>query len=289
MASNSSQGTSNKEQDELDGSGNIAVSKDEQSQIDERARPNAIVVHEIIRQEGDEELKRPFAALAFSGLAAGLSMGFSLVAESVMSAELPHAQWRPLVANLGYTVGFIIVIGGRQQLFTENTLTPVLPFLNKPTLKNLALVLRLWAIVLTANLIGSLIFAFTLSHSDAFNSDIREQFGRIAIETLSGSSLLHFVKGIFAGWILALVVWILPAAESKLAVVMILTYVVGIAGFSHVIAGSTETMYLVLTSHSTWSAYFCRFMLPTLIGNTVGGVTLVAALNYGQVAPEQKK
>src|SRR5579863_122394 len=91
--------------------------KIEERQVQERVAIGAHVVHETIRREGEEELCRPASALAWSGLAAGLSMGFSLVAEGLLAAGLPRASWTPLVAKLGYSVGFLIVVLGRQQLY----------------------------------------------------------------------------------------------------------------------------------------------------------------------------
>src|SRR5277367_621318 len=106
----------------------------EEKKVEERLAISPSVVYETIRREGEEELHRTPAALAWSGLAAGLSMGFSLVAEALLAAYLPHATWTPLISKFGYCVGFLIVILGRQQLFTETTLTVILPLLSKPVL-----------------------------------------------------------------------------------------------------------------------------------------------------------
>ena len=267
----------------------LELSKQEETQVEELARPNALVVHEVIREEGEHELRRPMSGLAWSALAAGLSMGFSLVAEALLESHLPDARWRPLIANLGYSVGFLIVITGRQQLFTETTLTPVLPVLNRPQLKVLGKLLRLWAVVLAANLVGADLFAVAIAHTGVFGAEMQHSFRHLGDMALEGSGLLHFIRGIFAGWLIALVVWLLPSSEdSRLAVIIILTYLVGLAGLSHVIAGSVEVLYLVTTDAASWSAYFLQFLLPTLAGNTLGGVTLVAALNYGQVAAHTK-
>src|SRR5579864_2814438 len=121
--------------------------KIEEKQVQERVAIGAHVVHETIRREGEEELKRPSSALAWSGLAAGLSMGFSLVAEGLLAAGLPHAPWATLISKLGYSVGFLIVVLGRQQLYTETTLTVVLPLLSRRNLSTAISVLRLWTIV----------------------------------------------------------------------------------------------------------------------------------------------
>lgn len=244
------------------------------------------MIHEVIREEGDDELSRPAVGLALSALAAGLAMGFSPLTESVLNSHLPDVPWRPLISKLGYVVGFLIVITGRQQLFTENTLTPVLPLLTKPKLKTLGRLMRLWGIVLAANLVGTLAFAWVIGNTATFGPDVRHGFHELGTKAFEGSFGLHILRGIFAGWLIALVVWMLPSADSgRLAVIIIITYIVGLAGLSHVIVGSVETMYLVTTGAASWSAYLGDFLVPVLLGNILGGVTLVAALNFGQVAP----
>src|SRR6202034_4806255 len=142
----------------------------EQKQVEDRVAIGANVVYEAIRREGDDELHRPPAALAWSAFAAGLSMGFSFVAEALLTTYLPNQPWVPLISRAGYSVGFLIVILGRQQLFTENTLTVILPLLLDTTLKMLLRVMRLWGIVLAANLVGTCIFAFSIAHLPVFEA-----------------------------------------------------------------------------------------------------------------------
>jgi formate/nitrite transporter FocA (FNT family) len=137
----------------------------EQQQADDRSAPSGKIVYKAILKEGEEELERSSSALFWSGLAAGLSMGFSMIAEGLLSAYLPDTHWRPLVAKFGYSLGFLIVILGRQQLFTENTLTPILPLLQKKDAKTAGNVLRLWTVVLVANLIGALAMAFVCART----------------------------------------------------------------------------------------------------------------------------
>lgn len=106
----------------LPADGSTITTRVEQKQVEQRIAIGAHVVYETIRREGEDELHRPGAALAWSALAAGLCMGFSFIAEALLMSHLPDAPWRPLISRLGYCVGFLIVILGRQQLFTENTL-----------------------------------------------------------------------------------------------------------------------------------------------------------------------
>lgn len=265
------------------------LSRSEIREVEERRPPRAAVIFETIRRDGDEELNRPALSLAFSGLAAGMSMGFSLGAMGILRAMLPDASWRPLVESFGYTVGFVIVILGRQQLFTENTLTAVLPLLDSPDkLKTLVKIARLWAIVLAANIAGAFVFALVAAHTDAFAPAVRTAFASIAHQSIAGSdfgSLL--VRAVFAGWLIALVIWLMPSAEqSRPLILVLITYVVGIGGFAHIVAGSVEVLYLVVIGHVTFLAYAAGFALPVFLGNVIGGVAFVAMLNYGQVVAE---
>jgi len=272
--------------DERDGA-TVSLSPAERGEAKRRTALRAAVVFETVRREGQQELERPSAALAFSGLAAGLSMGFSLVASGVIRASLPPTHWRGLLENLGYTLGFLIVVLGRQQLFTENTVTAIIPLLDAPDKRTRFFqVVRLWSIVLLTNLAGALLFALALTHTNAFDPEVKQAFLEIGQHALSFGFGTVLVKGVFAGWMIALMVWLLPAAErSKVSVIVIVTYVVGLAGLSHIIAGSVEAMYAVVSGSESWGHYLLGFLLPVFIGNSAGGVLFVSMLSYAQVAP----
>lgn len=266
----------------------VQLSRDEEHEVRKRSSLRAAVVFETVRREGETEISRPALALVFSGLAAGLSMGASLVGTGVLEAYLPDAPWRPLVANLGYTLGFLIVILGRQQLFTENTLTAILPVLDDPNkaLKFLQMA-RLWGIVLITNLVGAAIFAEVVAKTAMFDPHVKAVFLTIGLHALQPTFGEIVWRGILAGWLIALVVWLLPAADAqRVWIIVIITWLVGAAGLSHIIAGSVEALYAVAAGDWSWSAYFVNFLLPVFIGNSIGGVGLVAILNYGQVVPE---
>jgi len=256
-------------------------------EIEHQSRPNAALIHETIRAEGTSELERDSLPLALSALAAGLSMGFSLIVEGKLRAVLPEGYLRDLGSPLGYTVGFLIVVLGRQQLFTENTLTPILPLLHNRDAKTLVQVARLWVIVLAANVVGAILAATAIAHAGAFDGSLLGVFDNIGRGTVRESFQGTFVHAVYAGWMIALMVWLLPGAEtSRTFIIVVITYIVAVMGFSHIIAGTVDCAYAVERGVATWSQFAWRFFAPTVIGNIVGGVALVAALNYGQVAPE---
>jgi formate/nitrite transporter FocA (FNT family) len=249
--------------------------------------PRPLVIHEIVRQQGEEELARPAGALAVSAFAAGRSMGFSFLVMAMVRAHLPEAPWRLLVASPGYATGFLIVILGRQQLFTESTLTAILPVLTRPSLGSLAAAARLWSIVLAANLAGTWLFAFVLSHEGIFAPEIWEALKGIAADAARATLVASVMKAIMAGWLIALMVWLLPGAGSaRLLVILILTTIVALGTMPHIIAGSVEAAWAVLIGETPLAAYFRDFLLPTVVGNTLGGVALTALLNHAPLAVE---
>ena len=256
----------------------------EEQEVQQRSSPSGKIVYKAISKEGEEELERSSSALFWSGLAAGLSMGFSMIAEGILTSFLPDEHWRPLVAKFGYSAGFLIVILGRQQLFTENTLTPILPFLQKKAKATIANVLRLWSIVLVANLIGALLVALVAALTNIFDPDVRHAFSEMGNKAIEPGFGLILLRGIFAGWLIALMVWLLPFAETaRVWVIIILTYLIGIGYMSHVIAGAVEVFTLAAMGGTSWGAALGGFILPALIGNVIGGVTLVAMLNHAQI------
>lgn len=260
--------------------------REEQEAI-KRSSPRAVVVHEAIRKEGEEEITRPAQSLAWSGLAAGLAMGLSMMADGLIRAGLPDAPWRDLVASLGYTIGFLVVVLGRQQLFTENTVTAVLPFLYAMDLKTLGAVARLWGIVLATNLVGTLLFATGAGLTNAFDEETRRSFLEIGRHMAEPGFWTTFTRAVIAGWLIALMVWLLPAAGSaKFLVIVTLTYLIAVADLAHVIAGSTEVAYAAIVGAVGWSEYAVGFVLPALLGNIIGGVVFVAILNHAQVEQE---
>jgi formate/nitrite transporter FocA (FNT family) len=264
------------------------LSETEEHEAEERMHPRAQVLYEAIRREGEYELDRPASALAWSGLAAGLSMGFSLLAQGLLRAYLPEAPWARLIVSLGYCVGFVVVIVARQQLFTENTLTPVIPFLAHKDARTFWKVLRLWSIVFVCNLAGTFAVAAALHSGHAFSEQVRGAFAAIARQATEGSAAEHFARAIFSGWLIALMVWMLAGASARAFVVIVISYIVGLGDLSHVIAGSTEAVYAALEGELAPLAYFTRFVLPVGLGNVLGGVALVALLAHAQVAADEK-
>ena len=261
------------------------LSDREIEEADDRSSTSAKVVHEAIRLEGTEELVRPSSSIGWSGLAAGLTMGCSMIAQGLLQARLPDASWRELVASFGYSLGFVFVTMGRQQLFTETTLTVMLPLLHKS--HDLADVIRYWAIVFAANIVGTIVFAAAVSIPTIFPADLSQAFTDLGVKAVEPGFAGVLVKGVFAGWLIALMVWLMPAASSaKFFVIVAVTWLIAAAHFSHVIAGSVEGAFAAMHGAIGWDRYVTGLLLPAFIGNSVGGVVFVALLNHAQVKEE---
>ena len=248
---------------------------------------HAAGVYEVVRLEGQRELNRPLLSLFWSGVGAGISIGFSFLAEAIIAANLPDAGWAPLVENLGYSVGFLIVILGHQQLFTENTLTAVLPAMANPSRKWLIGIVNLWCVVLVANVIGCFIFAVGVAYAPVTNGATDAALAAIVSHLMEFTASEMFFRGIVAGWIIAALVWMLPSCEgSEAFVIILMTYLIALGDFTHIIAGSAEVIYGMLVMDVTLTSAVFQFFIPTLAGNVVGGTVLFALLAYAQVRRE---
>jgi formate/nitrite transporter FocA (FNT family) len=263
------------------------ISETEVRDVEEMSTPRTPVIYEVVRRQGDEEMERPATSLWWSGIAAGVSMSFSLVTEAALEAHVPDSAWKPLITSAGYTVGFLIIVLGRQQLFTESTITVVLPVLKELTARNLWRLSRLWAIVLIANLLGTLMAAAFWNYLPAMPRELYPAALKVSHKLAELTWPETFVHGIGAGFLIAAMVWMIPAAESaKFWVIGLMTYVIAVAGFTHIIAGSTEAYLLGFSGEWAWWQVILGFIVPTLLGNIVGGTALFAAISHAQVMEE---
>jgi len=264
-----------------------SLSYQEREQLQEHVKPRAAVVYEIIRTEGESELRRPFSALWWSGVAAGISIGLSFLTEAALAAHLPPSEWTPIIAKLGYAVGFLIVILGHQQLFTENVLTAVLPVISRRSTAWLGKMLRLWIIVLAANVVGCLVFAAFCAYVPVVGAETTAELRQIVSHLMANTPFEMFVKGIGAGWIIAALVWILAANQGdEFLIITLLTYLIALFGFTHIVAGSAEAIYGYLIGQIRLEQVAAGFFLPTLAGNVFGGTVLFSVLSYAQVREE---
>ena len=248
-----------------------------EEEIIDRAAPPGEIVYEAVYAEGEHELTRNKRGARVIRTRGRPFHGILDGSEALLQFYLPQARWTPLVTKLGYSVGFLIVILGRQQLFTKNTLTVILPLLRKKKISMLGNVGATLGDRLCTNLIGAFAFAWLLGHTNMFEENVRAIFAKMGESAIQPDFVTLVLRGTFAGWLIALMVWLLPFAESaRIWVIIILAYVVGLANFPHVIAGNVETFYLVTTGGLSFADCVMKYLFPTLIGNVIGGVALVA-------------
>jgi len=257
----------------------------EKIELDEERLPSrAMAIHEHIRQDGEKELERDAMALFWSAIAAGLSMGSSLLAKGIFHVQLEGVPGGFLLENLGYTFGFIIVIMARQQLFTENTVTAVLPVMQNPGWGNFALMVRLWGVVLLGNLLGTAIAAWAFEYMPVFDEETRDAFVKIGMDVMKNTPLEMFSNAILSGWIIATMVWMFPSAGSaKIVVIVLMTWLIALADTTHIVVGAVEIFYLVFNGTVHWSEFIWPFALPTLAGNICGGTFIFALLSHAQI------
>ncbi|MEM8852358.1 MAG: formate/nitrite transporter family protein [Pseudomonadota bacterium] len=266
---------------------NMNLSYTEERDALERAGPRAPVVYAAISARGNEEMRRPLISLAGSGVSAGLVIMVSVVAEGLLHMVLPEFAGRSAVSDIGYTLGFIIVILGRMQLFTEDTVTPVLPLLAHPSAIAFARTGRLWVVVFAANLVGTFIAALMLTKGGIVTAEQLEAILYVSAKVQNHGPLDTMLLAIPAGFLIAALVWCMPSARgNELLLIFFITYAIALGDFAHVIAGSGEAFLLLLNGQADLRFVFVGYIAPAFAGNVLGGTVLFATLAYVQVMEE---
>jgi formate-nitrite transporter family protein len=252
----------------------------------ETKRLTAPQIFEAATENARAELNRSWRSLAFSGLAGGITLGLTAIGVASVRALLGNGGWQELVSYLLYPAGFIAVIIGRSQLFTENTLYPVVLVLDER--KHLLNTLRLWAVVFASNILGALAFALLAVRTEALRPEISRALIELGQNIAPGSFGHLFWSGVVGGWLIALVAWMVTASHwtiGQVAMIWLLTFILGVGQFAHCVVSSCEILAAVLAGSVSVGAYLHWLMAATL-GNIVGGVGIVSMLNYGQVRHE---
>lgn len=257
--------------------------------VEDLKAADATELHRAVREAGEEELDRPFAALFWSALAAGFAINTSLIVEAALHRDLPDVAWRGLVVSLGYPIGFLIVILGRMQLFTESTVTAMLPLVTRPSWWALRRTMRLWGIVLGANLVGTGIAAGLIAVGVLGDDSLRVAAIEISERITELGPWATFLNAIPAGFLIAVLAWTLPnARDQAFWIILAITYAVAIAGFSHSVVGSDEAFLLAFTGHVGWTEALFALIAPAVLGNLVGGAGLFAVLAHAQVRSDKE-
>jgi len=255
-------------------------------------RFSAVEIHDNILEPAKQEMDRPASSLLWSSLASGMVIGFSFLASAFASGLPSDEKLAHAAASAAYPLGFIFVVMARSELFTENTLDPVVPLLEQRNPETLMKLLRMWALLLIGNMIGALIFGWFLARTPIVTADLHPHLQKIAEQTTSGGFGTVLYAGVFAGWLIALMSWVLAATHStaaQLALVWLCTAPISAFHFRHSIAGSVEAFYQAAAGQAGWGTMLGNFVVPAVLGNAIGGVLLVALLNYGQVAEEKEE
>ncbi len=243
--------------------------------------------HEIfsnVQATATREMERSSLGLFFSGLSGGLNISFGFMAVAAVNAHAPD-PWKTLLATLAYPLGFLLVILPRAQLFTENTLTPVLLVLNRPGRETIMGTGRIWGVVLVANLLGAFIVALVLAKLTVGTRLDPTVLRDVALHSYRGSWGGIFLRGVFGAWLVALLVWMLHAGATPLGeaiLIWLTTAMIYLGGFNHSIAGAVEGLFLANSGAITYLEWLVNFQLPVTLGNAFGGVVFVALVNYGQ-------
>jgi formate-nitrite transporter family protein len=261
----------------------------ESDAVNEASKLSARLVYYVVLREGEEELTRPNTSLAWSGVTAGVLISFSIMAEAIFVAHLPNASWSPIVADIGYTFGFLLVILSRMQLFTENTITTVLPLLTRRDRATAFAVARLWTLVFAANLVGCVLAAAFFVFTAALPPEVATAMAEISRNAVSAGAGENFMRAIPAGVLIAALVWMISSGDHEnFLIILVFTWLIAAGDFQHVVAGAVEMSYAVLAGDEELWSLVIRYLLPVLAGNIVGGTLVFTLTAWGQVSQEVK-
>ena len=233
------------------------------------------------------EYKRSNRGLFISALSAGLEIGFSIFLMGVLftlfhgqvSNEILH-----VLISIAYPVGFIFVIIGRSELFTEHTTLAILPVLNKTTSAKSLFIL--WGIILSGNLIGGYIFGALLVYFAPASGIISiEAFAHLAHKVIDIPLQMILISAIMAGWLMGLLSWLVASSQetiSRLFIIVLITVTIGIGGLHHSIVGSIEVFSGLLIDPTIGIMDYLSFEAVSILGNVLGGVFFVGIMKYGQ-------
>ena len=259
----------------------------DQQEAEERSAPSARVVHAAVLEQGGDELTRPASSLFWSAFAAGIAITASLWASGALHHYLPAETWAEAVADLGYPIGFLVVILGRLQLFTEHTAVAVLPVIRNPGAAALGRLARLWAIVFAANMLGAAAAAALVAYGHVQSAETLKGMVAVSAKLLERTPVETLMQAIPAGFLVASIAFIRSATDgSGFWVVFAITYTISLAGFAHVVAGASEAFLLAWLGEASWTWALSGFVLPALLGNIIGGTGLFAVLAHAQVKDE---
>ena len=239
-------------------------------------------IFEPLVEEGEGQLQRSALDLAISGSIAGLDIGFGPLAMAVVAGRLHQAFGLDITraiffGSFLYPLGFIFVIMGRSELFTENTLTPVAGILSgQGTIGKLA---RRWGIVLGCNIVGTIAFSIFVAHVEVVFDPYKAVYREMGLTLIGHSFLQATLAGIFGGWLVALVAWLLQAAKNNVAhllIIYVTTYLLVALQLYHCVIGSIEVLLAMFAGAPiTWAMWLTAFLIPAVLGNAIGGVVFV--------------
>ncbi|MCL9812654.1 formate/nitrite transporter family protein [Natranaeroarchaeum aerophilus] len=244
-------------------------------------RFSADEVYQRIVVAADEEITASGRELFFSGIAAGFAITITFLLYASVSATTDSK----FVASLLYPLGFLYIIIGGYQLYTENTLPPVTLTLER--LASIPALFRHWTIVLAGNFAGGTIGAIVLTWGGVFDPAAATEALEISRHAMEVGWWSLFFKAVFAGLIVAGVVWVGFASRDTISRIVI-TYLaflgIPLGGLFHVVVTYTEVLYLIFHGELALLPGVTGIVVPVLLGNTIGGVALVTIVNYFQTS-----
>ncbi len=227
-----------------------------------------------IVDQGEQRLGRDWSAMLATGLMAGLEVGIGILAMLVV-IERTGSQ---MLGGVAFSVGFLALLLGHSELFTEGFLIPV-----TTTVAGRARwvdLLRFWAVTLVTNLIGGWVITW-------FAIQGFPQIRATAVKSASGFidagiGVRSLALGVLAGAVITLMTRMQHGTESEPArIVASVASAFVLAGMPlfHSILDSLVIFAALHTGHTRFGYLdWLGWLGWAVLWNMVGGIGLVTLL-----------
>ena len=243
-------------------------------------------------KEGSRRLQRGTLGMASTGVIGGVDVMIGIMALTVVSGALAVVVPEP-VAHVGgslvFGVGFVLIILGRSELFTENFLVPIAPVLRR--LAPVSAVARLWTVTALANLVGIFVLAAIFTRAGLVPPETLDAAGKVADTFAERDFIAALLSAIIAGTVMTLFTWIATAVEldvARIGIALIVGFILAAPSLNHAIVGFGEMSFGLLagtTSSAEWIDVAQNFPVSVL-GNLIGGLGFVTLARVLQVQGE---
>jgi formate/nitrite transporter FocA (FNT family) len=245
-------------------------------------------IYERVQKEGRRRLSRPVLELAATALVGGFDVAFGVIAYAIVAGLVDahsNAQLARLMGALAFGIGFVFVVVGRSELFTENFLVPIAG-LDRDDRGSWLKLGELWAAALVLNLVGGAVLALVATSGGVLPAEAQPALTSLAERLAHSGALTAFLSALVAGALMTLMTWFVEGAAESMGVRIVMSWIVGtvivLGTFNHAIVSTIELVFGMRYGADARLGELFQNLGLAVAGNLVGGLLLVTFARSAQ-------